>query len=221
MRLLLADDQRLFVESLKRVIEYEAPDIEIVGIANDGLEAVAMAAELKPDLVLLDIRMPRMDGVEAVRAILEQQPELLIVMLTTYNDDSYVYNALRLGARGFLLKDTSPERLIEAIRSVRRDTVVLAQAIALSVAAQRPSGPRPLPDWFTSITEREKAVLELIAQSFSNKEIGERLHLGDQTVRNYISDLYSKLDVRDRFEAMRVAIEAGLGHGTEPKKPGE
>ena len=211
MRLLLADDQKLFVESLKRVIESEAPDINIVGIANDGRDAIDMARALAPDLVLMDIRMPRMDGVEAVQAILREKPDLLIVMLTTYNDDSYVYNALRLGARGYLLKDMSPDRLIEAIRSVKRDTVMLAPDIALSAAARRTFGPRPAPEWFRHLTDREKVVLSLVAQGFSNKEIGERLRLGDQTVRNYISEIYSKLDVRDRFEAMRIAIEADLG----------
>jgi DNA-binding NarL/FixJ family response regulator len=210
MRLLLADDQKLFVESLKRVIESEAPDIRIVGIANDGREAVAMAKALSPDLVLMDIRMPTMDGVEALQAILRETPDLLIVMLTTYSDDSYVYNALRLGARGYLLKDMSPERLVEAIRSVKRDTVMLAPDIALNAASKRAKGPSPVPDWFRFLTEREKVVLSLVAQGFSNKEIGERLRLGDQTVRNYISDIYSKLDVRDRFEAMRTAIEADL-----------
>lgn len=210
MRLLLADDQKLFVESLKRVIESEAPDIRIVGIANDGREAVAMAKALGPDLILMDIRMPIMDGVEAVQAILREAPDMLIVMLTTYNDDAYVYNALRHGARGYLLKDMSPERLVEALRSVKRDTVMLAPDIALSAASKRANGPSPVPEWFRFLTDREKVVLSLVAQGFSNKEIGERLRLGDQTVRNYISDIYSKLDVRDRFEAMRTAIEADL-----------
>jgi DNA-binding NarL/FixJ family response regulator len=217
MRLLLVDDKRLFVESLKRVIESDAPDLEIVGIANDGLEAVTMAAELAPELILMDIRMPRMDGVEAVRVILERQPDLLIVMLSTHQDDAYVYDALRFGARGYLLKDISPERLIEAIRSVRRDMVVLAPDIALNTAYRRTGGRQPVPAWLPLLTGREKDILELISKGYSNRDIGDRLHLGDQTVRNYISELYAKLAVHDRFEAMRLAIEAGFGRGTETK----
>ncbi|MDA8426683.1 MAG: response regulator transcription factor [Treponema sp.] len=218
MRLLLADDQRLFVESLKKVIESDAPDIEIVGIANDGREAVAMAEKLRPDLILMDIKMPKMDGVEAVREILRKTPELLIVMLTTYSDDAYVYDALRLGARGYLLKDISPERLISSIRSVRSDAIMLAPDIALNATARRPSGPPLLPEWFAFLTEREKAILDLVAKGYSNKEIGEHLCLGDQTVRNYVSDLYSKLNVHDRFEAMRIAIEADLGRLLDREK---
>ena len=202
IRVLLADDQDLFVKSLKRVIEADAKDIEVIGIASNGAEAVSAAQRDRPDLVLMDVRMPVMDGVEAVKAIKARQPEILFVMLTTFEDDEYVVNAVANGASGYLLKDIDPAQLIIAIRAIVGgaclfDQKVLPKIVRGRAAAQPEAKDRP--PLVEKLTAREKEILALIKEGKSNEEIGVALHLGVQTVRNYISLIYAKTGIHNRL----------------------
>jgi DNA-binding NarL/FixJ family response regulator len=209
IRVLLADDQALFADSLAYVIQASAEDVELVGTARDGESAVEMALRLKPDIILMDVKMPRMDGVEACRRVLEKLPEVKIVMLSTFPDEEYKRSALRHGAKGYLLKNLRPRELLEAIRALSRGAALLpgqallrldADADATGREAEESSGDSPL----SALSKRERDLSALMLQSFSNKEIAERLCLSEQTVRNYISSMYFKLGVKDRFEFLRL-----------------
>ncbi len=220
IRTMLVDDQILFLESLKIVLENQADDIQVIGTAHDGREAVEKAAELKPDLILMDVRMPEMDGVAAARIIRKEQPEIHIIMLTTFEDDEFVKAALHCGAAGYMLKNIDPLMLINALRAVHSGAVLISPDIALSLvddssqsetaAAANPSAPQSsekeeIPDWYISLSPREKAILKYLIQGMTNKEIAREVHLGDQTTRNYMSSIYSKMDVVDRLSAIRKA----------------
>jgi DNA-binding NarL/FixJ family response regulator len=207
IRVLLADDQALFAESLAYVIQASAEDVELVGTARDGESAVEMAFRLKPDIILMDVKMPRMDGVEACRRVLEKLPEVKIVMLSTFPDEEYKRSALRHGAKGYLLKNLRPRELLEAIRALSRGTALLPGQTLLRLdadeagrEADESSGDSPE----SALSKRERDLSALMLQSFSNKEIAERLCLSEQTVRNYISSMYFKLGVKDRFEFLRL-----------------
>ncbi|MBN1409856.1 MAG: response regulator transcription factor [Spirochaetales bacterium] len=211
IRILLADDQTLFVESLKTVLEIRAGDIEVAGIARNGEEAVAMALELKPDVILMDVRMPVMDGVMATKEIHGRQPETHIIMLTTFNDDEYVLNALHYGAAGYLLKDIPPGDVISAIRAVNEGHVLIAQHVAAKLVDHAYGLKKPEPEGGTgdklkSLTEREKTILKLISEGHNNSEIAARLYLAEQTVKNYVSVLYSKLGISGRSHAMKLGL---------------
>ncbi len=217
IRLLLVDDQVLFVQSLRTVIEIQASDIEVVGTAGNGEEAVAIVEETRPEVVLMDVRMPVMDGVEAARLIHQRHPAVHLIMLTTFDDDNYVYKALSHGAAGYLLKDIPPSELIASIRAVREGPVLISPSIAARLAEQAlHKGFPPLisesgdesdaAERMETLSRREREVLRLVAEGLDNREIAERLFLAEQTVKNHVSTIYSKLDVRDRVHLIRLAM---------------
>ena len=207
VRVLLADDQVLFVESLKTVIEQLAGDIEVVGIARNGRESVHAVETAAPDVVVMDVRMPVMDGVKATAEILARHPGVRIIMLTTFEDDEYVKDALELGAAGYLLKDIPPAELVAAIRAVHGGAILIAPQVAKALirkAYTAPEGQAVTPDWMLELSRREREILERVARGMSNKEIASELCIAEQTVRNHISTIYSKMGVSDRLQAMRM-----------------
>ena len=215
IRLLLVDDQVLFLESLQTVIKTTAEDLEVVGIAANGKTAIDLALEQEPDIILMDVRMPDMSGVECTRIIKEQLPGVHIMMLTTFDDDEYVLQALSLGAVGYILKDVHTGYLINAIRSVHKGGVLIAPKVARKLVAKlNPAGEGQAVSARQTILEtlssREQEVLQQIAKGYSNKEIAQNLFIAEQTVKNYVSVIYSKLGVHDRTQALRLAIEAGF-----------
>jgi DNA-binding NarL/FixJ family response regulator len=212
LRVLLADDQELFVQSLRTVIERSAEDIEVVGIARNGAEAVAAMEAIGADLVVMDVRMPVMDGVEAARLILERDPGARIMMLTTFEDDGYVKEALERGAVGYLLKDIPPAELIASIRAVASGAFLMAPSVAKNLlrrAYLKAKGPEAAPPgWFLELSRREREILECLVGGCSNKEVASRLLIAEQTVRNHISAIYDKMGVDDRSQAIRMARDA-------------
>ena len=219
IRLLLVDDQPLVRAGLRMVFEPEL-DVEIAGEAADGDEAVRQARELGPDVVLMDVRMPRRDGIQATRAILggpvAEPPRVLV--LTTFDDDEYVYEALRAGASGFLLKDAPPEALVAAVRGVVAGDALLAPAVTRRLVegfAHRRPAPVP-PAGLAELTEREREVFQLVARGLSNAEIAGRLHVGESTIKTHVGHVLSKLELRDRVQAVVLAYEAGV---VEPGSP--
>lgn len=208
VRVMMAEDQRLFAESLKTLLEIYADDIEIVHIAGNGAEAVEAAARLKPDVILMDVKMPIMDGVEAVRAIIAADASARIVMLSTFNEADYVNRALEFGAVGYLLKDITPTGLIASIRAVTEGVTQISPAIARRLVDRRFESYRVRSgkfDWFENLTLREREVFKLVAKGYDNQEIANELHIAYQTVRNYVSSIYSKLNVQDRFQIIKHA----------------
>ncbi len=215
IRLLLVDDQYLFVESLKVVIEGLAKDMEVVGIALNGEEALRQMERGPSDVVLLDVRMPVMDGVATARAIHGRWPDTAIIMLTTFEEDEYVSQALHNGAKGYLLKNIAPQMLVSAVRAVRDGSILIAPDIAGHLVQQlygtrreteRANG-SPLPEWYWDLTGRERTIIKHMLRGLSNKAIASEIHVGEQTVRNYVSAIYSKLGASDRQEAVRKARE--------------
>lgn len=214
IRVLVADDQRVVREGLTLVLGL-LPDVEVVGTAADGTEAVARAGDLHPDVVLMDLRMPRCDGVEATRVLRERQPETRVVILTTYVDDRSVIDALRAGARGYLTKDASGAEILQALQRVLDDQAAIDPAIQrLLVDVIATAGPqRDRPDRArlpNGLTTREAEVLSLIAQGLSNAEIAERLVVSEGTVKSHINHLFAKIDARDRAQAVAYAYKHGL-----------
>ena len=216
IRILLVDDQKLFVESLKTGVENDAEDIEVVGIANDGLEAVELARELNPEIVVMDVRMSESDGVEAVEVIQRINPDIRIVMLTTFDDDRYVHEALQKGAVGYLLKNIAPAKLVSSIRAVRSGNVMIAPRIAgrlLEKAYNDPDSlhqPAFVEDTYEELKPRELEILKLMSTGMGNKQITRKLFLAEQTVRNHISAIYTKLGVHDRYEVIQKAFKLGI-----------
>ncbi|MFF1612026.1 response regulator [Amycolatopsis sp. NPDC058278] len=207
-RVLIADDQALLRGSF-RVLVDSAPGLEVVGEASDGAEAVALTRVERPDVVLMDVRMPEMDGIEATRRICAET-DVRVLMLTTFDLDEYVYSALRAGASGFLLKDTRPADLLAAIEVVASGDALLAPSVTRRLVAEfarLPSGPVTRLD---GVTAREQEVLSLIARGLSNDEIAVRLHLGIATVKTHIGRLLHKLAARDRAQLVIAAYESGL-----------
>ena len=216
IRVLIADDQALVRAGFRMILDTE-DDVEIVGEATDGARAVAMAQELDPDVVLMDIRMPEMDGIEATRHVTsggeaESGPRVLI--LTTFDLNEYVYEALRAGASGFLLKDVPPEQLAAGIRVVAGGEALLAPAITRRLieefAQARPAEPASPPRSFDDLTAREMEVFKLIARGFSNAEIAAELVVSETTVKTHVARLLMKLGLRDRVQAVVLAYESGL-----------
>jgi DNA-binding NarL/FixJ family response regulator len=209
IRVLVVDDQPL-VRSGFRMILDERPDIELVGEAADGIEAVELAAEVDPDVILMDIRMPHLDGVEATRRLVGTQTSARILVLTTFDLDEYVYAAIDAGASGFLLKDVEPNDLIDAIRVVAAGNSLFAPAATQRLLARfAPKGskePRSLGD----LTERETETLRLLAGGLSNAEIARQLYVSETTVKSHVSAVLRKLKVRDRVQAVIAAYDAGL-----------
>ncbi|MCI3278560.1 response regulator [Streptomyces cylindrosporus] len=213
IRVLIADDQQMVRQGFTVLLNTQ-PGIEVVGQAVDGQEAVDRVRELSPDVVLMDIRMPELNGIEATRRITGERPDIRVLVLTTFDLDEYVYEALRAGASGFLLKDASAEKLAEAVRVVAAGDALLAPGITRRLIAQfsrlddRPRA--PLKDRVGDLTERETEVLSLIAQGLSNAEIAERLVVAEQTVKTHVGRILVKLGLRDRTQAAVFAYESGL-----------
>lgn len=208
IRLLLVDDQSLFLEGLKLVLESRATDIDVVGTALDGREAIQAARDLMPDIILMDVRMPGVDGVEATREIHAELPHIRIVMLTTFSDDEYVHTALQDGAIGYLLKNRPPNELISAIRAVRDGTLQIDPSVAevlLRKGGAPPGAEDDLESDIRSLTTRERDVLRCLLQALDNKQIARHLNVAEQTARNYISRVYDKLWVTHRTQLMRRA----------------
>jgi DNA-binding NarL/FixJ family response regulator len=210
IRVLVADDQSMVRAGFRMLLSGEE-DIEVVAEASNGLEAVAQAARFHPTVVLMDIRMPQLDGLEATRRILATDNTARILILTTFDLDEYVYEALRSGASGFVLKDDPPEQLIAAIRVVADGEALLSPAITKRVIKQftripRPEPPRQLGD----LTERELDVFRLVARGLSNAEIARELYISDTTVKTHITHILLKLNLRDRVQAVVLAYETGL-----------
>jgi DNA-binding NarL/FixJ family response regulator len=214
IRVLIADDQRAVREGLATLLGL-LPEVEVVGAASDGHEAVVLAADLLPDIVLMDLRMPRCDGVEATRLLRERVPETKVVVLTTYADDRSVIDALRAGARGYLTKDAGGAEIRHALRQILDDHAVIDPAVQRHVVdaiATLPPGhghrPRsPLP---AGLTPREAEVLSLIATGMSNREIAAHLVVSEGTVKTHINHLFAKIDTRDRAQAVTYAYQHGL-----------
>jgi DNA-binding NarL/FixJ family response regulator len=215
IRVLLADDQGMVRAGFRMILESE-PDIEVVAEADDGGKAVVAARGLRPDVVLMDVQMPNMDGLEATRQIvaLDLPEPVRVLILTTFERDEYIFEALRSGASGFLLKNASPEELIEAVRTVAGGEALLAPSVTRRVIEEFAKGPAPAtgPDTtrLQALTEREAEVLTLLARGKSNAEIANALFVGEATVKTHISNLLTKLDLRDRVQAVVFAYESGL-----------
>jgi DNA-binding NarL/FixJ family response regulator len=211
IRVLIADDQAIARQGLQVILSVEA-DIEVVGLAQDGQEAVDMAAKLQPDLVLMDLKMPRLNGVQATKAIKEKFPNVAVLVLTTYDMDDWLANAIRSGANGYLLKDTPPQEIVSAIRGTVQGKSYVDPNVAGKVLQQMQQSPvaQSRLELTEPLTERELDVLKLLAKGLSNQEIAESLHLSEGTVRNYLSTLFSKLGVSDRTKAAVLAIQHGL-----------
>ena len=210
LRVLIADDQALMRAGFRMILEVE-PDLEIVGEAANGREAVAEAGRLRPDVVLMDVRMPEMDGIEATRRLLHGNNDTKVVMLTTFDMDEYVYEALRAGASGFLLKDTPPGELLAAIRVIAAGEGLLAPTVTRRLIEEFTRRPAPAAARdLDGVTGREREVLGLIGAGLSNTEIAQRLQLTVATVKSHVGRLLMKLQARDRAQLVIAAYEAGL-----------
>jgi DNA-binding NarL/FixJ family response regulator len=211
----IADDQALLRGGFRLIVDSD-PAMAVVGEANGGEEAVALAREAHPDVVLMDVRMPGMDGIEATRRITGDPGSagVRVLILTTFDLDEYVYGALRAGASGFVLKDTSPEDLLSAIRVVAAGEALLAPSITrrlIAAFARRPDPPSPLPSpSLDGLTDREREVLAQVARGRTNAEIAETLHMSPATVKTHLNRLFSKLGARDRAQLVVIAYESGL-----------
>jgi DNA-binding NarL/FixJ family response regulator len=212
IQVLLADDQALVRGGFRSILEKQ-PDIAVVAEAGDGAEAVRLARELRPDLVFMDIRMPNLDGLAATQQIMRWTDPPRVVILTTFDADEYVYAALRAGATGFLLKDTSPERLADAVRDAVSGEAMLSPAITGRLIASYVEAPAPsngVPAVLTDLTDRELDVLRVIASGASNAEVAAELYLAETTVKSHVARVLAKLGLRDRLQAVVLAYECGL-----------
>jgi DNA-binding NarL/FixJ family response regulator len=210
IRVLVADDQSM-VRAGFRMLLADEEDIEVVAEAGDGREAVDKAARFRPTVVLMDIRMPELDGLEATRRILAADPSARILILTTFDLDEYIYEALRAGASGFVLKDDPPEQLIAAIHTVAAGDALLSPSVTRRVIHQFTHIPRSTPPpGLDELTARERDILRLIAEGLSNAEIGERLYISETTVKTHVTHILQKLDLRDRVQAVVLAYQSGI-----------
>jgi len=211
LRILVAEDHPLFRKGMISLLS-SVPEFEVVGEAATGEEAVARAAQLRPDVVLMDLQMPEVNGIEATRRILQESPNVRVLVVTLFEDDDSVFLALRARARGYVLKDADEEEMVLAIRAVGRGEAIFSPAIATRVlayfASPQPTAP---PQVFPTLTDREREILHLIAQGHPNPAIAKQLSLSTKTVGNYVSNIFTKLQVADRAQAIIRAREAGLG----------
>ncbi len=212
IRLLIVDDEALIRDGLRAIVDSE-PDIEVAGEAGDGDEAVAQVRQLKPDVVLMDIRMPGVDGIEATRRILATPTSPKIILLTTFDRNEYVYEALTAGATGFLLKDVRRRQLVEAVRAAVTGDTLISPSITRRLVEQFCRTPEPTADHLTALSEltpRETEVLTLVGRGLSNAEIAERLFVAETTVKTHLARILTKTSTRDRTQAVILAYEAGL-----------
>lgn len=211
MRIFVAEDHPLFRRGVVSLLS-SVPDFDVVGEATSGGEAVARATRLQPDVVLMDLQMPGGNGIEATREIARKSPDVRVLVVTLFEDDDSVFMALRAGARGYILKDADEEELARAIRAVGRGEAIFSPAVAERVLAYfASSSPAAQPQAFPSLTDREREILNLIARGHPNPAIARELSLSTKTVGNYVSNIFTKLQVADRAQAMIRAREAGLG----------
>src|SRR5689334_784433 len=210
IRVLVADDQSMVRAGFRMLLGGEE-DIDVVAEAQNGLEAVEKAARFAPTVILMDIRMPELDGLEATRRILAADPEARVLVLTTFDLDEYVYNALGAGASGFVLKDDPPEQLVAAIRTVAAGDALLSPAVTKRVIKQFSRLPSPTPPKeLEELTEREQEIFRLLADGLSNAQIGKELFISETTVKTHVTHIFQKLDVRDRVQAVILAYRMGL-----------
>ena len=211
IRVLVADDHRLFRDGLRALLN-SVPDLEVVGEAGDGEEVVAQAAVLQPDVILMDLQLPKINGVEATRRILHSQPRVNVLVLTMFEDTDTVLAAMRAGARGYILKDTDEEALLRSVRAVASGEALfgpgVAERLMRYLAEATPSAERAA---FPELTDREREVLYLLAQGLSNQQVAERMGISLKTARNHVSNILGRLQVADRTEAVARARAAGLG----------
>jgi len=217
IRVLIADDHHLFREMLFHTLE-EEEDIEVAGEASDGIEAIEKARQLKPDIILLDINMPRLNGLEAIKEIRQECPQSKVVILTALEEDSYIFRFIREGATGYLMKDTHAQEVIRAIRSAYSGESLIQPRIMNKIlhefcklTEKKDSAPdREKPDTLSSLTDREKEVLTLVAKGLNNKEIASALFISEATVKTHVANLMGKLNLRDRVEMVLYALKSGL-----------
>lgn len=215
VRVLICDDQMVVCEGLRAILS-TVEGIEVVGVANDGAQAVELVNRLEPDVVLMDLKMPIMNGIQATRTIRAQFPNIRVLVLTTYDFDEWVFDAIRSGAAGYLLKDTPRDLLVAAILGTASGKSYIDPAVAGKLLDQISRG-TVAPDTTLAglLSERERDVLRLVARGFSNSDISQRLYLSEGTVRNYVSSIFAKLGVSDRTQAAVMALRAGLADLTE------
>jgi two-component system, NarL family, response regulator DegU len=210
IRVLIAEDQALMRDGLRTILELE-PGFRVVGTAADGAEAVQLAQRLRPDVVLMDVQMPHLDGVQATAQLAAALPAARVIILTTFDYDAYVFEGIKAGARGYLLKDTPAAELLAAIRQVHAGESIVQPSVAARLIAEfgRQRGQPPQPEG-ESLSEREREILRLISDGLSNREIGAQLALAEGTVKNYVSSILDKLHAANRTQAARLAREQGL-----------
>jgi DNA-binding NarL/FixJ family response regulator len=212
LQVLIVDDHPLFRSGMRTLLEAE-PDTVVVGEATTGEEAVTLAARLQPDVILMDVQLPGTSGIEATRRIVATSPHIRVLVVTMFEDDTSVFTALRAGARGYVLKGANPDEILRAIQLVGSGQAIFSPAIATRLIDYFGTlQPAALPHAFPELTEREREILELIAQGQSNAEIAKRLSLSSKTVANYVSNIFGKLQVADRAQAMLRARDAGMGN---------
>jgi DNA-binding NarL/FixJ family response regulator len=207
-RVLIADDQTLFRSGLARLLDSD-DRVTVVGEAVDGLDAVKLALALKPDVVLMDIKMPNLDGIEATRRIVTESPKTKVLMLTTFEADNYVIQALKAGASGYVLKDSQPEAIVTSILAVVAGERVMASAVANRVLEMLTGATTPK-EFYDGLTAREVEILKMVATGMANKQIAYKLKISEKTVRNHVSNMYEKLDIYDRAQAVLYAVRKGL-----------
>lgn len=208
IKILIADDHLIIRQGLRLILETE-PDLELVGEASDGNEALTLCKKLKPDVVLMDLRMPNMDGLTAIEKLRAERPEIAVVILTTFNEDDLMYRGLQAGARGYLLKDTDRSTLFDTIRAATRGETLLKPEIMRRVLSQT-NAPKATSSEPTNLTERELEVLEAVARGERSKEIAVQLGISERTVKAHLASIYSKLGVDSRAAAIAVAAQKGL-----------
>jgi DNA-binding NarL/FixJ family response regulator len=205
---LIADDQTLFRSGLARLLDVD-DRVQVIGEAVDGVDAVKQALALKPDVVLMDIKMPNLDGIEATRQIVAENPEIKVLMLTTFEADNHVIQALKAGARGYVLKDSQPTAIVSSVLAVVAGEQVMASAVANRVLEMLTGATTPK-EFYDGLTAREVEILKMLATGMANKQIAYKLKISEKTVRNHVSNMYEKLHIYDRAQAVLYAVRKGL-----------